>query len=59
MNTLLTVAQVAKMMQVNENTVYRWISGGKIPYTKLPSGLVRFEQEKLDNWIKNRTVKAA
>lgn len=59
MNKLLTVAEVAQMMQVGANTVYRWIAGNKIPYTKLPGGGVRFDQEKLNNWLKNRTARVA
>lgn len=57
MKKLLTVQQVAELIQVAPITIYKWISAGKIPYTKLPSGSVRFDPDKLQNWINNRTVR--
>ena len=44
---LLTVAQAASLLNVSEKTVRRWVSDGKVPYVKLPSGGVRIPQGAL------------
>jgi excisionase family DNA binding protein len=38
---LLTVAQAASLLNVNDRTVRRWISAESIPYLQLPSGEYR------------------
>jgi len=44
---LLTVAQAASLLNVSEKTVRRWVSDGKVPYVKLPSGGARIPQGAL------------
>jgi excisionase family DNA binding protein len=44
---LLTVAQAAALLNVSEKTIRRWVTGGKIPYVKLPSDGVRIPQGAL------------
>lgn len=59
MTKLLTSKDVAEIMQVKQRTIYAWVQAGKIPFTKLPGGDIRFDAQKLDNWIKNRTARVA
>lgn len=47
---LLTVEQVAKILHVQENTVYRWIRAGKLPSIKIGS-LRRVDHEALDRFL--------
>ncbi|MEX2108886.1 MAG: helix-turn-helix domain-containing protein [Solirubrobacterales bacterium] len=35
---LLTVSEAAKLLNVNERTIRRWIEAESIPYLKLPGG---------------------
>jgi excisionase family DNA binding protein len=44
---LLTVAQAAKLLNVSDRTIRRWIEAGKMPYIKLPSGGYRIPQTSL------------
>lgn len=41
---LLTVAEAAALLKVNERTVRRWIEAEKVPYLELPSGSYRIPQ---------------
>ena len=44
---LLTPQQVAKLLQVDRNSVYRWIRSGKLPCVYLPGGQIRVPLDKL------------
>jgi excisionase family DNA binding protein len=44
---LLTVAQAASLLNVNERTVRRWIAAERIPYLRLPSREYRIPQGAL------------
>ena len=58
MSKMLTVKDVAELMQVKSLTVYRWVQDRKIPFAKLPGGTLRFDADKINNWIQLRTVKS-
>lgn len=47
---MLTVKETAKLLLVSEKTVYRWISAGKIPYTKI-GDQYRFSRQELQTWV--------
>jgi excisionase family DNA binding protein len=51
MNKALTVKQLAKILNVNERTIYRMASAGKIPGFKVLDSW-RFLEEDIMNWIK-------
>jgi excisionase family DNA binding protein len=53
---LLTKKQVAKMLNVSQSTIERSMKSRKIPYYLL-NGIVRFDEEKIDNWIKMKQVR--
>lgn len=54
MNTaeqLLTVKQVAVLLQVNYMTIYKWVSQGRIPCIKFSGNCVRFDWHKVKRWF--------
>lgn len=55
MNSLLTTAQVSKLLNCKPSSVYAWANTGKIPAFKV-NGLLRFDQQEVDEWIKNSRV---
>jgi excisionase family DNA binding protein len=56
MSTLLTIKQVAALLNVSQRTIRRWIDAGDIAFIKLPGGL-RIRQENLERWLDKRTTK--
>jgi excisionase family DNA binding protein len=44
---LLTVRDAAALLNVDEQTIRRWIDAESIPYTKLPGGFYRIPQGAL------------
>jgi putative resolvase len=50
---LLTVKQAAQWLQVNEETVWRWIRKGKMKAVRLPSGRLRIEESEIRRMIPN------
>lgn len=54
-NELLTVEQVAKLLQVHWQTVLNYIKGGKLRAVRLGKGY-RIEKEELDNFIKKQST---
>lgn len=51
---LLTVPEVAEILRVSNNSVYRWISGGDLTKVKLGGRAVRIKQADLDWFIEER-----
>lgn len=51
---LLIVSEVAKRLRLDEKTIYRMISEGKIPFTKV-GGSYRFSESDIDEWLKKQT----
>lgn len=55
----LSVAQVAERLGVNESTVWRWISQGKIkPVRKLGRRITRIPASAVNAFLQERTVSA-
>ena len=52
---LLTIEEVADLLQVKKMTVYSWVHFGKIPFVKL-NGLVRFKRFAIERWIDKKSV---
>ena len=55
---LLTVAQVAELLNVKPSTVYEWARMRYVPSIQLGTGnrkpCVRFDPEEIENWIEAR-----
>ena len=50
--TWLTVDEVADYLGLTSNTVYQYVSQGRIPFDKLPNGRkLLFNRRELDQWI--------
>ena len=50
---ILTLQQAARIMQVHENTVYRWIT--KLGFPAFRTGRVyRIKRTDLDTWLTSR-----
>lgn len=56
MTELLSVEELAGKIKFNKKTIYRWVKGGNIPYVKMPSNDIRFDENKIENWLENRSV---
>lgn len=50
---ILTVKEVAAYLKVNERTVYRMASAGKIPAFKVGASW-RFKNEEVSSWINSQ-----
>jgi excisionase family DNA binding protein len=48
----------AQFLRVKERTIYEWMKKGLIPYSKLPSGAVRFRRQSLLKWMDKYKVDA-
>jgi excisionase family DNA binding protein len=51
------VNEVAAVIQVSEQTVYRYVANGEIPYHKL-SRAVRFKPSEIESWMESRKAGA-
>ena len=58
METYWKVSEVAAAIQVSEQTVYRYVANGEIPFHKL-SRAVRFKPSEIESWMENRKAGAA
>jgi excisionase family DNA binding protein len=53
METYWKVNEVAAAIQVSEQTVYRYVANGEIPFHKL-NRAVRFKPSEIENWMESR-----
>lgn len=51
---LLKVAEVALLLSLSKQTIYRMIYEKQIPHVKL-RGAVRFQREEILEWLKKRS----
>ena len=51
---VLTVKEVAEYLKVNDRTVYRMATAGKIPAFKVGSSW-RFKQTEIEKWIEKQS----
>lgn len=48
---VITVKQVAELLQVKPSTLYAWAEQGRIPCLKI-NGLLRFDEEEVMKFVK-------
>ena len=53
---LLTARQVAELLGVSTESVLRWTRSGKLPAIRLPGGAIRFRDDELDAWLRERAT---
>ena len=55
MKNLLTTRQVAEILQIHLNSLYRLVYQKRIPFTRA-SGMLRFDSDVLERWIQEGKV---
>ena len=55
---LLTVKDVAQILQASPSTIYSWAEQGLIPSFKL-NGLLRFDEDEIYSWVKSSRNESA
>jgi excisionase family DNA binding protein len=55
-NELLTVPELAGMLRLSPQTVYRAVSEGRIPCSRI-LGTVRFDRKKIEEWLEKQAKK--
>jgi len=53
METYWKVNEVAAAIQVSEQTIYRYVANGEIPFHKL-NRAVRFKPSEVESWMESR-----
>ena len=53
MENLMTLREVARMLRLSRQTLYKMLKEGSIPAVKIGSQW-RFEQEQVRTWLMNR-----
>lgn len=58
MERLMTVREVAEILQIKESTLRQMIQYKKIPYVKLngKKGAVRFRASDIERWIEHKII---
>ena len=52
----MSVAEIADYLGMSSSTIYQHIAKRQIPFSKVPhSSLIRFDQERIDKWLKDNT----
>lgn len=54
MQKYYTAKQVAEMLQVDINTISRWVTQKKLEVTKINKRNFRISQKQLDNYLNNQ-----
>ena len=55
METYWKVREVAAVLQISEQTVYRYVASGEIPFHKLNRS-VRFKPSEIERWIESKAA---
>jgi len=55
METYWKVREVAAALQISEQTVYRYVANGEIPFHKLNRS-VRFKPSEIERWIESKVA---
>lgn len=58
MTELISVKQLSDQINFTQMTIYRWVKARRIPFVKMPGNDIRFDKQKIEKWIENRTVKS-
>jgi excisionase family DNA binding protein len=53
---LLTARELAERLGVSAETVLRWTRRGELPAIRLPGGAIRFQENQVDGWFKERAT---
>jgi excisionase family DNA binding protein len=53
---LLTARELAERLCVSTETVLRWHRRGELPAIVLPSGQIRFREDEIEEWLRERAT---
>jgi excisionase family DNA binding protein len=53
MEHLLTIEQLAELLQVKKSTIYSWTFTRKIPFLKI-NGILRFKEKAIYAWVESK-----
>jgi excisionase family DNA binding protein len=53
----LTVRQLAEILQMHEQTIYRWIRRAQIPFLRVRGG-IRLDPRRIAQWLHTRELVA-
>jgi excisionase family DNA binding protein len=56
MTPALTVRDVAKRYGIGQSQVYKMVAERRIPHVRLSDRVIRFREEDLDQWERDRTI---
>ena len=56
MKAMLTYKEAAKVLGVPVGTLYSWVHLKKVPHVRLSSRFVRFDADRLQEWMAAQTV---
>ena len=59
MEELLTVKQVAEILRVSKQEVYRLVARRRIPYIRFSIREIRFRVEDFEEWLRSKTITPA
>ena len=51
MEKLYTVKEVAEILSVSQNTIWRWVREGKLKSIKLSNGATRFTEKDIQEFM--------
>ncbi len=54
MTKLINIDELAEYLALKKQTIYNWLSDGKISGIKV-GGVWRFDRKEVDEWLKSRT----
>ncbi len=57
MDKLLTIDQLAEVLQIKKATIYSWTFSKKIPHLKI-GGALRFREREIVKWIDSQIEEA-
>ncbi len=52
---MMTIGNVAELLNMKKPTLYSWVNNGIIPSYKL-NGLIRFDRDEIEEWVKQSKV---
>ena len=56
MEKLLSIEELSQLLGITKSTLYSWTSKKIIPYRKLSSRVIRFEEGEILNWLGKKSV---
>ena len=56
MKRLMDVNDLAKYLKLKKQTIYNWLSQGKLSGIKV-SSVWRFDRREIDRWLQSRKIK--